>query len=154
MHQVDQTPVNIIGSPTKETVGYIPGVWDLLHVGHVNILTRASMLVSRLVVGVASDQVVIADKGEAPVIEHSQRVIMVAALRCVYWALVYYSLEFITHLNLVKPDMLIVGGDWGSAVRHKEAEQWVVDNKAQLVRLPYTKGISTTIIKERISHVR
>lgn len=131
-------------------LGYIPGVWDLLHAGHVAILERARSLCDRLVVGVPSDGVVLQDKGQLPIVSLQDRVHLLEALCCVDIVLPYYKLEFLTHLELLKPDILFVGETWGSDTRHVDAERWTSLNHCRLIRLPYTRGISTTQLKERI----
>lgn len=129
---------------------YIPGVWDLLHVGHINVLEWAKALGDQLVVGVPSDAVVMEDKGWPPIIPLEQRIKMLSALRCVDLAIPYYSLSFIRELCWLNPTMLVVGEPWGAEARHREAEQWVKDNGKQLVRLPRTEGVSTTLICQKV----
>lgn len=129
---------------------YIPGVWDLLHVGHLTILERAKALGDRLVVGVPSDGVVKEDKGTTPVIRLEDRLRMLAALRCVDVAIPYYRLEFLAHLRMIQPDILAVGEAWGHDRRHAEAEQWIMQHRRRVVRLPYYEGESCTDIRERV----
>ena len=128
---------------------YIPGVWDLLHVGHVRILKAARKLGDRLVVGVPSDDVVELDKGAQPVITLEDRLTMLRALACVSVAIPYYRLEFLTHLHRVRPDILVVGEEWGHETRHTGAVEWCHDSGCRIVRLPRHQGCSTTQIKER-----
>lgn len=131
-------------------VVYIPGCWDLLHRGHVEVLRRAKSLGKILIVGVASDSVIYDDKGEYPVIDLSDRVALLQELRCVNFAAPYYDLEFLTHLNQFKPDILAVGETWGSDARHQNAEHWCKQYGTRLIKLPYTRTISTTMIKDKI----
>ena len=132
-----------------QTIVYIPGVWDLLHVGHVRVLRRARALGDRLVVGVPSDDVVEEDKGKQPVIPLEHRVEMLESLACVDTAWPYYDLGFLRHLELLRPDILAVGETWGVAPRHRDAERWVKKNGVRLVKLPYTTGVSTTSIRSK-----
>lgn len=131
-------------------VVYTPGVWDLLHVGHLNFLERARALGDKLVVGVADDDVVEMDKGVKPVITAKDRVRMLNALKCVYRAQTYFEFEFLTHLNKFGPRVLAVGEYWGKERRHLDAEEWAKDNGCSVVRLTYTKGVSSTEIKSKI----
>lgn len=132
------------------TLVYIPGIWDLLHIGHVRVLQRARALGDRLVVGVPTDSVVYQDKGELPVITHWQRLEMVNSLECVDLAMPYDKLDFIPHLDLINPDILAVGQTWGSQKRHLDAEKWVEMNSRRMVKIPYTPLISTSQIKALI----
>jgi len=126
---------------------YIPGTWDLLHVGHVTILERAAALGDRLVVGVPHDEVVMQDKGELPVVPLEDRMRMLQSLKCVDVAIPYVHLEFLRHLRFIQPDILAVGSTWGREQRHIDAEAWAHDNGTRFITIPYTAGISTTHIK-------
>ena len=132
------------------TIAYIPGVWDLLHVGHVNILESAKALCDRLVVGVAHDAIVKEDKDSFPIITHTDRARMLGALKSVDLVLIYTKLEFITHLEMIQADILIVGEWWGNDERHIDAEEWIEDHGGRLIKLPYYKRESSTAIKQRI----
>jgi glycerol-3-phosphate cytidylyltransferase len=132
------------------TIGYFPGVWDLLHVGHLTALQSAKSLCDRLFVGVPSDEVVVADKGRPPVIPADDRERMLRSLKVVDVTLQYQKLDFIQHLKLVDPDVLFVGETWGADDRHLRAEEWVRERGKQLICLPYYQGESTTKIKARI----
>lgn len=133
------------------TIVYTPGVWDLLHVGHVAFLERARSFGTSLIVGVPSDEVVKTDKGSYPIIPLEQRIKMLTSLKCVDVAIPYYDLEFITHLSHIRPDILVVGETWGGQKRHRDAEEWAAANGCRFIKLPYTRGVSSTSIKERIA---
>lgn len=126
---------------------YTPGCWDLLHVGHINFLEAAKGLGNILIVGVASDEVIKEDKGKPPVICLEHRLKMIQVLNCVNVGVPYYTLNFLPHLTSFNPDILVVGEDWGKDIRHKDAEDWVKLLNRRLVKLPYTDGISSTLIK-------
>lgn len=130
---------------------YSPGCWDLLHIGHVAFLERARALGDRLVVGVASDEVIVEDKGKPPVIPLAERVRMLQALRCVDVAVPYYEFEFMVNLRMFWPDILAVGETWGTDQRHLDAEDWVLAHGRRAVRIPYTRGVSTTEIREKMT---
>lgn len=129
---------------------YSPGVWDLLHVGHIKFLQRARSLGTKLVVGVPSDAVVQQDKGERPVIDLNERMLMLESIRYVDAVFPYFSLNFMPHLEQLRPDILAVGSTWGSEQRHHDAQEWAINN-GRFVILPYSPGISTTKIKKRIN---
>lgn len=122
----------------------------MLHVGHLTTLEHCRAMVDRLVVGVPTDMVVLADKGEPPIITGIDRVRMLNALACVDAAILYYELEFLTHLNLIRPDVLFASETWGADERHKAAEQWVEQHGRRFVRLPYCREESSTAIKNRV----
>lgn len=132
------------------TIVYIPGCWDLLHVGHLAMLERAKAMGDRLVVGVADDLVVEEDKGKEPIIGETERVRMLQALKCVDVAITYHALEFLSHLEMIHPNVMVVGSTWGNQRRHNEAELWCAENDCNFVLLPYTEGVSTSLIKGKI----
>ncbi len=134
----------------RVTTVYAPGVWDLLHVGHLEFLEAAWRRGDRLVVGVPSDDVVMLDKGEPPVISLHDRIRLLEALWCVDTVAPYYALEFLTHLKLYRPGVLAVGEFWGREQRHLEAEAWARTNGCQVVRIPYYPHESTTRIRQRV----
>jgi len=126
------------------------GVWDLLHVGHLRLLEHARSLGDRLAVGVPTDAVVIQDKGRPPIVPFEQRVEMLSALKCVDVVCGYPKLEFIPTLARIKPDVLVVGGQWGKATRHLHAEEWCRVMCVELITVPYHDVTSTTEIINRI----
>lgn len=131
-------------------IGYVPGVWDLFHVGHLAIITKARGLCDRLVVGVPSDQVVVADKGRRPVIGLEARMAILGSMRQVDVVVPYYRLSFMEHLAMFNPDVFVVGEDWGRETRHRNAEEWLRQNDRRFVIVPRYVGESTTAIRERI----
>lgn len=133
-----------------QTIVYAPGVWDLLHVGHVHFLRMAKSLGDKLVVGVPEDTVVYEDKGECPIIPCRDRIEMLSAIKHVDLAIPYFYLEFLIHLNMVNPDILVIGEHWGKEKRHTDAENFMHQKGGRIVRLPYYRGESTTLIKQRI----
>jgi len=128
---------------------YVPGVWDLLHVGHIAILQTASSY-GKVVVGVASDNIVNEDKGFFPVIPEVERLEMVRSLEYVFESELYYRLEFLTHLNTYNPDILMVGEDWENESRHTEAEQWIESNRRKLIKVPRYPYQSSSNIRSKI----
>ena len=136
------------------TTVYMPGLWDLLHVGHVRALKRAKSLGHSLVVGVPSDEVVKEDKGRYPIIPLKHRLEMVRSLEVVDWAYVYTELGFLAHLNQLRPQILAVGSTWGSEQRHKDAEEWVETHQRKKVVIPYCDETSTTEICKKVLETR
>lgn len=126
------------------------GVWDMLHVGHLRFLERASALGDSLVVAVPSDLVVIEDKRQAPVIPARDRRAMLSALRCVGQTVLYDELDFVQTLERVQPDVLAVGGDWGRLKRHRDAERWVLSRGGRVKRVRRYHGESTSLIRQRV----
>jgi len=134
----------------NKVVVYIPGVWDLLHVGHILILERAKALGDILIVGVPIDAVVVEDKGKNPIIPCDQRIKMLESLKCVDLAIPYEKLDFVTALKRYKVDVLVIGTQWGTEKRHIQAEEYMRLSNGKIVQFPYSNEISTTKIIDKI----
>ena len=120
------------------------GTYDLLHIGHVNLLRRARELGSHLVVGVSSDELNMRKKGLQPAYTTEDRVAIVKALRFVDEVFVEHSLEekrdyLIAH----RADVLVMGDDWAGKFDE-------FSDICRVVYLPRTEGISTTEVKSHI----
>jgi len=122
----------------------------VFHVGHLTILERARALGDKLVVGVPSDEVVLQDKEKFPLTPLVSRCRVLNALQCVDVVIPYYKLEFLSHLKLIRPDVLVVGEDWGNKRRHRDAEQWMRSSNGRIVSFPRYQGISSTEIAKRL----
>lgn len=126
------------------------GIYDLLHVGHLNLLERAKQEGDILIVGVGSDYSVSLEprKKLKTIISSEQRARLISSLRCVDWVFVYgtyYDLE--QSIRIIKPDLYVRGDDWSENFPGKK----VLDElKTPIKLLPYTEGISSTQIKEKI----
>ena len=119
------------------------GVYDLFHIGHLNLLTRASMECEKLIVCVTTDEYSESKKGKRPVIPWDQRALIVASLKCV--SLVDKQDGVFNKKEAVekyKPDALFVGSDWNKDTYSGEGLG------VPVVYLPHTDGISTTMLRE------
>jgi len=137
---------------TKKTVVYIIGCWDLLHVGHIEILEKTKALGDYLIVRVFTDDVIAAEeyKGYPPVIPCEDRVRMLMALKCVDLAIPLEKREYLEGLKKYNPDILVIGEYWGNHRWNIEAEEYMRAKGGNIVQFPYTKRVSTTLIKQKI----
>lgn len=129
---------------------YYPGVWDLLHIGHIRALELAATHGDYLLVSVPTDEVVEQDKREKPIINHYDRVTMLRSLKIVTTAIIRDQLSFLKDLEQFRPDVVAIGEHWGREERHLELENWCMLNGVVLARIPYHERESTTRIKQRI----
>jgi glycerol-3-phosphate cytidylyltransferase len=120
------------------------GTFDVLHVGHVRLLRRARDLGTRLVVGVSSDELNLRKKGRAPVFDQSERMEILASLRCVDRVFLEESLEQKREYVLAeRADVLIMGHDWEGRFDH-------LADVCEVRYFPRTPSVSTTAIIERV----
>jgi rfaE bifunctional protein nucleotidyltransferase chain/domain len=125
------------------------GCFDLLHPGHIYILTQAKALGDVLVVAINSDASVKRLKGERrPILSQEERAVMLSALAMVDYVTIFAEDTPLEVIRLLLPDVLVKGGDWGAdAVVGREV---VEANGGEVVLIPYQAGFSTTDIIERI----
>lgn len=126
------------------------GVFDLLHVGHVNFLESARGLGDHLTVAIPTGDVVHLDKGSTPVIPTMDRAKLLHSLSVVESVIIYNDLDFLPVLETVNPGSLVVGGDWGDEKRHREALEWCREHETEVVRLDRHGATSTSAIKRKV----
>lgn len=138
----------------KYKVGYTCGVFDLLHVGHLNLLERCKSMCERLIVGVCDDTYVHDVKHKIPVVPAEDRVRMLKALKVVDDAQLVSIQETDDKLLAQKRfgfDALFSGDDWKGSARYLKTEKDFALLGVSIEYLPYTKGISTSQLKERVA---
>ena len=141
--------MNETREPKCETVGYTSGVFDLFHVGHLNLLLRSKALCDRLIVGVTTDELV-AYKNASPVIPFEQRIEIIKNIRCVDLAIPQDDLDKFSMWRKLKFDMMFIGDDWFDTDRFKQYEDQLTSVGVKIVYLPYTEGVSTSDIKKSL----
>ncbi|OGW84457.1 MAG: hypothetical protein A3C35_02910 [Omnitrophica bacterium RIFCSPHIGHO2_02_FULL_46_11] len=130
---------------------YIPGVFELFHVGHLQALEKAKRLGTHLIVGIQGDQGVRRQKGHDPTVRLNDRKKIVSSIECVDQVITYSSPDQTKVLNFLKPDILAVSefyglDDLGQMETLVSADRLGI----KVTRIPYLKGISTTLIKRKI----
>ena len=130
-------------------VVFTNGVFDLLHIGHTDLLRRARLLGDLLVVGVNSDASVRRIKGPGrPFLSERQRALMLASLEAVDYVVKFSGDTPLRVIQQIKPDVLVKGGDWKA---DKIVGKEIVESLGgRTVRLPVVKGLSTTEIARKI----
>lgn len=129
---------------------YTVGTFDLLHVGHLALLTHCKTLGDVVAVGVASDEVVNRYKPNVPVIPLDQRMEMLRALRCVDIVHPYYELEYVTGCKKVNADVFVIGEDWGHNAHNIAVEDYLEAAGKQLLQVRYNPRTSSTKIKQDV----
>ncbi|GAB2615101.1 adenylyltransferase/cytidyltransferase family protein [Pseudactinotalea suaedae] len=129
------------------TVGYVPGGFDLFHIGHLNILRAARERCDRLIVGVATDESLMAMKGRAPVIPFEERLDIVASLRIVDQAVPDRSQDKRAAYRENPFDVIFKGDDWKDTVKGVLLEQEMSEVGARVVYFPYTERTSSSTLR-------
>lgn len=135
----------------KYEIGYTTGVFDMLHVGHLNILRRAKEQCNFLIVGVSTDELVKEYKGKLPIIPFSERLEMVAALQCVDMVVPQRDRDKFAAWENYKFDAMFVGDDWKENKLFIEVEKRLNKEGVKVIYFPYTKNTSSTILREKLN---
>ncbi len=139
----------------KYHIGYTCGVFDLFHVGHLNLLERCKEQCEVLIVGVCDDSYVKNIKHKTPVYSENERVRILSALKVVDKAELVSIEETDDKMLALKRfefDVLFSGDDWKGSERYKKTEEQFAKYGVSIEYLPYTKGISTSQIKQNLKN--
>lgn len=134
----------------RPVVGYAPGVFDMFHVGHLNVLRRARARCDHLIVGVVSDERVLAVKGSPALIPLAQRLELVAALDLVDQVVVDDSVDKAQMWHRLHFDVIFKGDDWRGSPKGERLEAGMAAVGARVSYFPYTTEISSTRLRDLI----
>ncbi len=133
----------------KYKIGYTTGVFDMFHIGHLNILKRAKEQCEYLIVGVSTDELVREYKNKEPIIKFNERVEIVSAIKYVDEVVAQESMNKMEAYRKLKFNALFHGSDWqGSDMYNKIIDEFSLVG-VDVVFFPHTDGISSTIIREK-----
>lgn len=130
----------------KYKVGYTTGVFDLFHVGHLNILKRAKELCDFLIVGVSTDELVSSYKNKTPVIPYEERVAIVEAIRYVDKVVPQETRDKMAAYHEYEFDVMFVGDDWKGNKLFAQVEKELKEQGSCVVFFPYTKHTSSSLL--------
>lgn len=135
----------------KFKIGYTTGVFDLFHIGHLNILKRAKRQCEFLIVGVSTDELVMEYKNKFPVIPHTERIEIVESIKYVDQVVPQTDRDKFAAWEKYRFDVMFVGDDWKGNPLFNEVEERFKQVGVEVVYLPYTPGVSSTLVKQKIS---
>ena len=139
------------------TIGYTTGVYDMFHIGHLNILRKARELCDYLIVGVSTDELVLREKGHMPVIPYEERLAIVGAIEYVDEAVPQTSKDKLAAWKQYRFNKMFVGSDWQGSPQWLDFERQFAPLEVEIIYLPYTKGISSTklthLIKDLLEEI-
>jgi len=135
------------------TIGFTSGVYDLFHIGHLNLLRNAKAMCDKLIVGVSTDELV-AYKFKKAVIPFSERMEIVRSSRHVDAVVPQENMDKMEMWNKLKFDIMFVGDDWYQSNKWQELEKQFSEIGVKIVYFPYTKGTSSTLVNEALLRLR
>ena len=128
-------------------VGYASGVFDMFHVGHLNLLRSARSRCSYLVVGVASDEYADQVKGRSPVVPCDERIEIISALGIVDEVVIDRSVDKTLIWQQRPFDAIFKGTDWQGTPKGYRLERAMAEVGADVVYFPYTRQTSSTLLR-------
>ncbi|GFO59398.1 cytidyltransferase [Geomonas silvestris] len=134
-------------------IGYTTGVYDLFHIGHLNLLRNAKSMCDKLIVGVTTDELV-SYKNKRSVIPFEERLEIVRSNRYVDAVIPQESMNKFEAWEKIKFDVMFVGDDWYSSDKWQQLEQQFNEVGVRIVYFPYTKGTSSTLINSVLLSIR
>jgi len=138
----------------KEVIGYTTGVYDLFHVGHLNLLRRSKSLCDKLIVGVTTDELLIKYKNKKAVIPYDERQEIVLNIKYVDVVVPQNNMDKVAACEKLKVNVMFVGDDWYKDNKWKKYEEDLAELGAKIVYFPYTKGTSSTLINAILQDMR
>lgn len=133
----------------KYHIGYTSGVFDMFHIGHLNILKRSKEMCDYLIVAVSTDELVREYKQKTPVIPFEQRIEIVSAIKYVDMVVVQESMDKMEAYHKYKFDALFHGSDWKGSEMYNKIVSDFASIGVDVVFLPHTEGISSTILSTK-----
>ena len=134
-------------------IGYTTGVYDLFHVGHLNLLKNAKGMCDKLIVGVTVDELV-SYKGKKSMIPFEDRIELVRSIKYVDAAVPQYDMDKLTACKKLGAQVLFVGDDWYNTPKWNDFEKQFKEAGIKIIYFPYTKGTSSTQIHKALDMVR
>ena len=137
----------------KYKIGYTTGVFDLFHIGHLNILKRAKEQCEYLIVGVSTDELVKEYKHKVPVIPFEERKTIVEAIKYVDKVIPQTTMDKYEAWKQEKFNVIFHGDDWKNSAMYNEMEEKLKSVGVEFVYFPYTKNTSSTLLTETLNKI-
>ncbi len=134
-------------------IGYTSGVYDLFHIGHLNLLRNAKGMCDKLVVGITTDELV-SYKLKKAVIPHNERMEIVRSNKFVDSVVPQEDMDKFEMWKKLKFDVMFVGDDWYKTEKWEELEEKFKKVGVRIIFFPYTKGTSSTLLSETLKKLR
>ena len=134
-------------SSNNKKIGYTTGVFDLFHVGHLEILGKAKENCDYLIVGVSTDELVQEYKNKRPIITFEQRIEIIKSIKYVDEVVVQKDRDKLSALHKIGFNIMFVGDDWKGSKIFLDLEREFQKYGVEIFYFPYTKNISSTSLR-------
>lgn len=137
----------------KYKIGYTTGVFDMFHIGHLNVLKNAKKQCEHLIVGVSTDELVKSYKHKTPVIPFEERLAIVESIKFVDQVVPQTSMDKYRAWENLHFDAIFHGDDWKGSAMYNEVEKKLNEVGVDMVFLPHTAGTSSTMLKDVLQKI-
>lgn len=131
----------------SKVIGYTTGVFDLFHIGHLNIIKKAKEHCDYLIVGVTTDEEVIRVKNKKPIISFKERIEIVKSLKFVDEVYIEDNTDKIEAWKELKFDVIFKGSDWKGSKKWNDYEEFFRPTGVEVVYFPYTESTSSSKLR-------
>ncbi|MEC7919265.1 MAG: adenylyltransferase/cytidyltransferase family protein [Candidatus Neomarinimicrobiota bacterium] len=135
-------------------IGYTTGVFDLFHIGHLNILKRAKLECDYLIVGITTDELALSAKKQKPVIPFQERMEIVESIKFVDEVVPQTSYNKMEAWNNLKFDRMFVGDDWKGTKEWIKIEKDLSQYNVEIIYFSYTLHTSSTMLRDILQKIR
>lgn len=135
----------------SKIIGYTTGVYDMFHIGHLNILKKAKEQCDYLIVGVTTDELCFSRKNKYPIINQDERLEIIDSIKYVDRAVFQTDMDKLKAVKKYNVNKVFVGSDWKGTPSWNEYEKEFAKLGCTVVYLDHTDGISSTILKEKLN---
>lgn len=132
-------------------IGYTTGVYDMFHIGHLNIIKRAKAQCDYLIVGVSTDELVQREKNKTPIIPFADRVSILEAIKYVDKVVPQTDKNKYGAWENYHFNKMFVGSDWKGTQTWNGYEKQFAPVNVEIIYLDHTDGISSTILRNRLN---
>ena len=137
----------------KKVIGYTAGVFDMFHIGHLNILRQAKERCDYLIVAVSTDELCESYKKKKPIVCYDERKEIVESIKYVDEVVPQIDRNKFGAWERVGFDVMFVGDDWKGSPLFSELEERFKEVGVRIEYFPYTRGTSSTILRERLDKI-
>lgn len=138
----------------KKIIGYTTGVYDMFHIGHLNILKKAKENCDYLIVGVTTDELSLKRKNKTPIVPLEERMKIISAIKYVDQVVIQDTMDKKKALEKYKFQKMFVGSDWKGTEKWNKLEKEFAELGAEIVYFEYTKNTSSTVLREKLNLIK
>ena len=137
----------------KYKIGYTTGVYDMFHIGHLNIIIRAKEWCEYLIVGISTDELVKSYKHKTPIIPFEERKAIVEAIKYVDQVVPQTSMDKMEAWKQFHFNAIFHGDDWKGSNMYNDIEKKLNEVGCDMIFLPHTAGTSSTLLTETLHKI-